>query len=82
MNELIENIDKLHTTKMGEERIKGNLNLTVCDPVEWCKDKILNPCATIERRGKNWYASIGDSIITVNAHNFCIITAHNIQGQF
>lgn len=81
MNELIENIDMLHTTKMGEERIKGNLHLTVSDPVEWCKDKILNPCAAIERRGKNWYASIDGIIITVNAHNFCIITAHLKKGS-
>lgn len=27
MNELIENIDKLHTTDMGIERIKRNLSL-------------------------------------------------------
>ena len=29
MNELIDNIDKLHTTEMGIERIKRNLTLDV-----------------------------------------------------
>ena len=36
-NELIRNIDKLHTTEMGVERIKRNLGLTNCDAVEWCR---------------------------------------------
>lgn len=31
MNDLIENIDRLHTTEMGVERIKRNLSLEVED---------------------------------------------------
>lgn len=34
--ELIESLSKLHTTKMGEQRIKKNLNITECDVVEYC----------------------------------------------
>ena len=29
MSELIENIDMLHTTEMGKERIKSNLSLEI-----------------------------------------------------
>lgn len=53
MNSLIENIDKLHTTKLGEERIKRNLQITTEDVVEWCKTQILLENTLIERIGKN-----------------------------
>lgn len=79
MNDLTANIDKLHTTKMGAERIKRNLSLTCADPVAWCKEKISDPLAVIDRKGKNWYAVIDGCVITVNAYNFCIITAHKIK---
>lgn len=42
MNELIENIDKLHTTEMGLERIKRNLSLEDSDVVQWCRTGILD----------------------------------------
>lgn len=79
MNELIENIDKLHTTDMGVERIKRNLSIEVEDVVQWCKNMILDEHTTIERKGKNWYAYIDHSIITVNAHSYTIITAHKTK---
>lgn len=34
------NLNKIHTTPMGEKRIKDNLNLTNENVVTWCKDKI------------------------------------------
>ena len=80
MNELIENIDKLHTTEMGAERIKRNLSIEAEDVVQWCKMRILEKSASIERRGKNWYASVNDCVITVNAHSYTIITAHKITN--
>lgn len=76
MNDLIEKIDRLHTTEMGMVRIQRNLSLETDDIVQWCKTKILHPSAVIERRGKNWYVSIDHCIITVNAHSYTIITAH------
>lgn len=76
MNDLIENIEKLHTTEMGIERIKRNLSLETDDVVAWCRAKILDKDALIERVGKNWYASIGSCRITVNAYSYTIITAH------
>ena len=74
-NDLIINLDNLRTTELGVVRIRRNLNLADIDVVKWCKDKIRNS-NNITRRGKNWYAHIGDAIITVNAHSFTIITAH------
>ncbi len=37
-SELIKNIDKLHTTELGEIRIKRNLSLECDDTVRWCRD--------------------------------------------
>lgn len=73
--ELLNNLDKLHTTELGVVRIKRNLSLETDDVVEWCREKIKLPNAEIVRRGKNYYAEIDGCVITVNAHSFTIITA-------
>ncbi|MBD5479895.1 MAG: DUF3781 domain-containing protein [Lachnospiraceae bacterium] len=78
MNDLLENIDKLHTTEMGVERIKKNLQIEVDDVVQWCKTQILNKDTVIEKIGKNWYATIDNCKITVNANSYTIITAHKL----
>ena len=77
-NELLENIEKLHTTPMGVERIRRNLSLgdDVKDVVAFCSQKILTPTANITRQGKNWYVKIDGCIITINAYSYTIITAH------
>lgn len=77
-NELLKNLDKLHTTELGVERIKRNLSLDIGtnDVVDWCKTKINPAHATITRSGKNWYVSVDNCIITVNAYSYTIITAH------
>jgi hypothetical protein len=77
-DELRSNLDRVHTTPMGAERIKGNLFLDVDDPVEWCKDKI-SSVNEIIRRGKNWYIYVDDCVITVNARSFTVITAHQLR---
>ena len=48
-NELLNNLDKLHTTKLGVERIKRNLSLDIdtSDIVDWCKTKISSVNAII-----------------------------------
>lgn len=76
---MILSLDKLHTTEMGVDRIKRNLNLDVPDVVKWCYEKIIRPDATIERKGKNWYVLINGCKITVNAHSYTIITAHRMK---
>ena len=77
-NELLENIEKLHTTPMGVGRIRRNLALgyDVKDVVAWCREKILDAKAVITRQGKNWYVKIDGCVITVNAYSFTIITAN------
>lgn len=77
--ELLDNIEKIHTTEMGVDRIKRNLSLDTDDVVEWCKSKIMLPHADITRNGKNWYVEVDGCIITVNAHSFTIITAHKCK---
>lgn len=77
--DLILNLDKLHTTDLGRERIKRNLSLDVEDIVEWCREKIQKQNACIIRKGKNWHINVDNSKITVNAYSYTIITAHKIK---
>jgi hypothetical protein len=74
-NDLLKNIEKIHTTKLGIIRIKRNLELETKDVVDWCKQKI-KQTEDFYRKGKNWYVSLDNIIITINAHSYTIITAH------
>ncbi len=78
-NELLENLDRLHTTELGVIRIKKNLSLNVENVIEWCKEKISLSNAKIIRKGKNWYITIDNCIITVNAYSYTVITAHEVK---
>lgn len=51
-NILLENIDKIHTTKLGIDRIRRNLKIETEDVVEYCKNKILMENCNIYKRGK------------------------------
>ena len=73
---LLNNLDKVHTTEMGVDRIKRNIEVDVEDIVAYCIDKIKQENAVIERKGKNYYVSVDGIIITVNASSYTIITAH------
>ena len=73
---LLENLDKVHTTEMGVDRIKRNIEVDVEDIVGYCIDKIKKENAVIEKKGKNYYVSVDGVIITVNASSYTIITAH------
>ena len=77
-NDLLVNLDKVHTTELGVGRIRKNLNLDVEDVVKWCKGKIIKS-DSITRKGKNWYVDVDGCILTINAHSFTIITAHKIS---
>ena len=74
-NDLIKNMDKIHTTELCIIRIKLNLELDTENIVNWCKQKIKN-ADNIYKKGKNWYVSFEDCIITVNASSYTIITGH------
>ena len=54
MNDLLENINKIHTTDLGVMRIKRNLGINVINAVNWCKKKI-KKADKIIKNGKNWY---------------------------
>ena len=73
---LLSNIDKLHTTSMGIDRIKKNLKIDIDDVVLYCKEKVLNKECNIYKRGKNWYCEIDNIKITINSYSYTIITAH------
>ena len=75
MNELLYNIDKIHTTKLGYERIKKNLKIEN-DVVLYLKNKIIDKNSVIYKEGKNYYCEIDNIRITINSYNYCIITAH------
>ena len=74
-NALIRNIDKIHTTELGVMRIRRNLELDTDDVVKWCIRKI-HQAKSVIKKGKNWYVSDEECIITVNARSYTIITAH------
>ncbi|MCQ2249001.1 MAG: DUF3781 domain-containing protein [Treponema sp.] len=75
-SDFLANIDKVHTTEMGVDRIRKNLGITEEDVVEYCCKKILSPDCNISKQGKNWYCRVDGIIITVNSFSYTIITAH------
>ena len=73
---LLDNIDNVHTTEWGIDRIKKNLKLDTDNVVEYCKNKVLDKNCNIYKQGKNWYCEIDNIIITINSYSYTIITAH------
>lgn len=73
---LLSNINKVHTTEMGIDRIKRNLKINTDNIVQYCKEKLLDNNCNIYKQGKNWYCEIDNIIITVNSYSYTIITAH------
>lgn len=72
---LLENIDNIHTTEMGIDRIQSNLEIR-SEPVSYCISKLKKENSKVTKKGKNYYIDIDDCIITVNSNSFTIITAH------
>ena len=73
---LLSNIDKIHTTEIGIDRIKRNLKINTENVVKYCKEKILDNNCNIYKQEKNWYCEVDNIIITVNSYSYTIITAH------
>ena len=76
---LLSNIGKIHTTKMGIDRIKRNLKLDTNDVVNYYKNKVLDKDCNIYKQSKNWYCEIDNIKITINSYSYTIITAHTIK---
>ena len=77
--ELLNNIDRLHTTELGYKRINNNLCLKDSDPVKYCIGIITDNNSSFYKKGKNWYCENKNIRITINASNYTIITAHFIS---
>lgn len=79
MDLLFKNIDKIHTTLLGDKRIKKNLRLEKdIDSVEFCKEIIQDKETNITNIGKNYYCLYKNIKIVINSYSFTIITAHTI----
>lgn len=76
---LLSNIDKIHTTELGINRIKKNININCDDIVSYIKDKIQDKNCIIYKSGKNWYCEIDNIKITINSYSYSIITVHKIK---
>lgn len=80
MANLLDNIELLHTTPMGMDRIKKNLNLFDENVIDYCKNAIIN-ADMIMHTGKNYYVYYKGKVITVNAKSYTVITAHTISAK-
>ena len=74
-NDLLQNLNKVHTTELGILRIKKNLGIETADVIDWCKQKI-KQSDDIQKKGKNWYVSFENWVLTINASSYSIITGH------
>lgn len=70
---LLDDMNKLHTTEMGAERVRKNLGLDTYDVVEFCKSKVLDKACNIYKQGKNWYCEVDNIKITINSYSYTII---------
>mgnify|MGYP001051917079 CR=1 FL=1 len=75
-NILLQNINKIHTTALGINRIKKNLELKDEDVVTYCQNKIKDSNSIVTKKGKNYYVEIDNIIITINSYSYTIITSH------
>ena len=74
MNELIQHMDKIHTTPMGVKRIARNLSIPNDAVMDVCRDVIRR--GTVTKRGKNDYVTDGNITLTIHRQALTIITAH------
>ena len=77
--DLLSNIDKIHTTELGKKRISKNLNIKENQSIKYCIDIIKNKNTIIYKQGKNYYCENNNIKITINSYNYTIITAHIIK---
>ena len=76
---IINRLDELHTTKLGAQRIRENINFPVGDDlIANCRQIIVDSEKVIQR-GKNYYVYYGNVVLTVNVRTMTIITAHEVD---
>lgn len=74
-------VPSLKSNYMTNDKVRKFLGIYIPDVEEWCKERILMPDAHIERRGKNWYVTVDDVIITVNANLLTLQTVHPLKKK-
>ena len=77
--ELLSNLNKLHTTELGVVRIIKNTNLIYDDVIQYCRNIILDKSCYIYKKGKNWYCELNNIRITINSYTYTVITVHVVQ---
>ncbi|MCH5180697.1 MAG: DUF3781 domain-containing protein [Erysipelotrichales bacterium] len=78
-NILINNLDKIHTTELGYQRIAKTMKLENEECIKKIKE-LINDCnAKVTKEGKNYYLLHNNLKVTINSYNYCVITAHNIK---
>lgn len=77
--DILSNIDKIHTTTLGLKRISKNLNIKEEESISYCKKVIKRKDTKIYKDGKNYYCENKNIKITINSYNYSIITAHIIK---
>lgn len=75
---VLDNINKIHTTTMGLERIKKNTSIEG-DVINYIKSIIHN--SIIYRKGKNYYVHFKNYLFTINAYSYTVITAKKIKEK-
>lgn len=78
---LMANLNRLHTTSLGAERIRKNLKIDCEDVVGYCREIILGINCKISKTGKNFYCETENAVITVNSFSYTIITAKQIVKE-
>lgn len=90
MQNLIQHIEKIHTTEMGVARIVKNTGffehfyqkdreIAYNKIIDFCREIIKNTDTKITTHGKNYYVESDGVIWTINRHSFTIITAHKVK---
>ena len=77
--DLLNNIDKIHTTEIGLKRIQKNLCFVDKNHVDFCKKIIADEHTIIMKNGKNYYCTNDSIQITINASTYTIITVHKMK---
>lgn len=82
MSDLRANLDQLHISDDGAERIRQNLKMEMAAEaiVSWCRESI-RQADVIIGQGKNMYVYRNGVVITVHEASKAIITAHPVKPK-
>ncbi len=75
---ILNNLDGLHSTELGLERISRNIGVEKGIVVEYTKRLMVHSGSEIRKQGKNIYVRSHNIVITINASSLTIITAHKL----